>query len=78
MRNIITDSYRYLKLLKKYNSVSLKYETLQNEVKEEVFKKMLEQVNVPLTLDQLKRENKQLRQKVKVLKELLKENKVKK
>lgn len=62
----------YIELLRKYNTLELKYETLKSQVKEECFKQVLNTLNNQLQTDRLKEENKKLRIKIKELKAMLK------
>lgn len=62
----------YIELLRKYNTLELKYETLKSQVKEECFKQVLNTLNNQLLTDRLKEENKKLRIKIKELKAMLK------
>lgn len=62
----------YIELLRKYNTLELKYETLKSQVKEECFKQVLNTLNNQLQTDRLKEENKKLRLKIKELKTAIK------
>lgn len=62
----------YIELLRKYNTLELKYETLKSQVKEECFKQVLNTLNNQLLTDRLKEENKKLRLKIKELKTAIK------
>lgn len=72
MNNPLEKPTRYLKLLRKYNTLETKYEVLKNDVKEECFKEIISKVGEPIELNRLREENKRLRLKNKELKEMLK------
>jgi len=57
--------FKYLKLLRKYNALELKYETLQELVKEDCFNKIINKLGEPETIKRLREENKRLRIKLK-------------
>ena len=61
---------RYFTLLKEYNAINLKYEVLQEEVKNKLFESMLNKIGEPEELKRLRKENRRLR---KLVKELRKE-----
>lgn len=63
---------RYIKLRQKYNRLETEYQVLQEYVKEECFKKLIDKIGEPLELKRLKEENKRLRIKLKELKNELK------
>ena len=62
----------YIELLKKYNTLELKYETLKSQIKEECFKQLLNTLNEQSQVKRLKEENKKLRLKLKELKATIK------
>ena len=62
----------YIELLRKYNTLELKYETLKSQVKEECFKQVLNTLNNKTQAERLKEENKRLRLKIKELKTAIK------
>lgn len=61
---------RYFTLLREYNAVSLKYEVLKEQVKNDLFKETINKIGEPEENKRLKKENRRLR---KVIKELKKE-----
>lgn len=62
--------FKYLKLLRKYNALELKYETLKELVKEDCFNKIINKLGEPETIKRLREENKRLRIKLKELKSI--------
>ena len=62
----------YLKLHRKYNSLLLKYEALEEATKNDVFNIIMDKVYEPITVNRYKGEVKRLRQQVKDLKLKLK------
>lgn len=56
------------------NTLKLKNEMLKNAIQEELYDKFLDKLGEPEEIARLKKENKNLRKKVKILKELLKED----
>ena len=62
----------YIDLLRKYNTLELKYETLRTQIKEECFKQLLNTLNEQSQVKRLKEENKKLRLKIKELKTAIK------
>lgn len=70
--------FDYMKLLKKYNSVQGELEVLKETVKDELYKKWMDKLGEPLEMERLRKENKDLRKKIKVLKEIIKEGDKKK
>lgn len=60
----------YLKLLKKYNTLQVKYDSLKSEVEDKCFEKILETIGQPYEIRRLREENKKLRS---INKELRKE-----
>ena len=65
--------FDYMKLLKKYNSVQGELEVLKATIKDELYKKWMDKLGEPLEMERLRKENKDLRKKIKVLKEIIKE-----
>lgn len=63
---------KYIKLLMKYNSLELRYNTLYRKAQKEVFKYYLNNTIDMETNDKLVKENKQLRITIKKLREELK------
>ena len=62
---------RYIRLLRKYNSLETEYEVLQEYVKENSFNKLIEKIGEPEKVKKLEEDNKRLRLKIKEYKELL-------
>lgn len=60
--------FNYFKLLKKYNTLETKYESLKSDVEEDCFNKLLDKLGEPLEIKRLREENKRLRIKLKDLK----------
>lgn len=63
------------KFRKKYNTLLNNYETLLNDVKNNCFNAIYSKLNDDQSVLNLKKENKLLRQKIKTLKEIIKEGK---
>lgn len=61
------------KFRKKYNTLLNNYETLLNDVKNNCFNVIYSKLNDDQSVLKLKKENKLLRQKIKTLKEIIKE-----
>ena len=53
---------------KKINSLEIELETLKSNLKDELYKKLMEKFDEPLVIQRLRKENKRLRLKVKELK----------
>lgn len=64
-----------LELIKKINTLTNEKQTLEECIKDELYKIFMEKLNEPLEVERLKKENKRLRLKVKSLKEIIKEDK---
>ena len=62
---------RYIRLLRKYNSLETEYEVLQEYVKENSFNKLIDKIGEPEKVKKLEEDNKRLRLKIKEYKELL-------
>ena len=60
------------RLIQKINSLELKVEKLENIIKDELFKILMDKLQEPQEINRLKKENKNLRKKNKVLKQLFK------
>ena len=58
---------------KKINTLENKIETLENIIKEELYKEFINSVNNTMEITKLKKDNKRLREKVKALQEIIKE-----
>ncbi len=61
-----------LQLIKKINSLELRVEELEDTIKDELYKTFMNKLQEPQELNRYKKENSNLRQKIKVLKKLLK------
>lgn len=57
--------FNYLKLLRKYNTLETKYESLKLDLQEDCFNKILEKLGEPIEIKRLREENKRLRIKLK-------------
>lgn len=64
---------KYLKLRKKYNTLELEYKTLKESVKTDLYKNLLHILDEPEEVKRLRDDNKHLRKKVKLLKEIIRE-----
>lgn len=64
---------KYLKLRKKYNTLELEYKTLKESVKTDLYKNLLHILDEPEEVKRLRDDNKHLRKKVKLLKEMIRE-----
>lgn len=58
---------------RKINVLENKVSTLENVIKDELYKKFMAKLGEPIEIERLRKENKRLRQKVKILKEAKKE-----
>ena len=65
--------FDYFKLRKEYNTLVVKYETLLSNIKDQCFEVIYNKINDDQSVVRLKKENKMLRQQVKTLKEIVKE-----
>ena len=63
---------KYVTLLQKYNKLQIDYEVLKNAAADDSFNKLLSQITAPEEIEKLRKENKRLREKIKVLKEIIK------
>lgn len=59
-------------LIKKINTLELENYVLEQTIKDELYKIFMDKLREPQELDRVKKENKNLRSKVKILKALLK------
>lgn len=64
---------KYLKLRKKYNTLELEYKTLKESVKTDLYKNLLHILDELEEVKRLRDDNKHLRKKVKLLKEMIRE-----
>ena len=61
-----------VKLNKKINTLENQVETLENSIKDELYKEFMKKLSETAENDRLKKENKKLRAKIKDLKEIIK------
>lgn len=61
-----------IQLIHKINALEIKNITLEETIKEELYKIFMEKLSEPQEIDRLKKENKNLRMKNKTLRQLLK------
>ena len=64
-----------IKQHRQINTLENKVEALENSIKEELYKEFMKKLGEPMEAERLRKENKMLRQKIKVLKEMIKEGK---
>lgn len=69
---IIDDATKYIKLLRKYNTLKANYEILKEYVKEDAFNKLIDKLGEPDRIAYLIETYKKQRIKIKELKEELK------
>ena len=60
--------FDYLKLLRKYNTLENKYETLVQNVKSELYKDFMAKLGEPLEIKRLRKETAKFRRQIKELK----------
>lgn len=65
----------WIKQHRQINTLENKVEALENSIKEELYKEFMKKLGEPIEAERLRKENKKLRQKIKVLKEMIKEDK---
>lgn len=75
IKNIDLFKLSKLRLIQKINSLELKVEELEDTIKDELFKILMDKLQEPQEINRLKKENTNLRKKNKVLKQLLKGDK---
>ena len=75
MKQKVKDFFDIVKTQMKINSLENEIETLTNSIKDELYKEFLKNLGDSAENERLKKENKNLRKKVKVLKEIIKEGK---
>lgn len=73
MKQKVKDFFDIVKTQMKINSLENEIETLTNSIKDELYKEFLKKLGDSAENERLKKENKNLRKKVKVLKEIIKE-----
>ena len=61
-----------IKLKQKINTLENQIETLENSIKDELYKEFMKKLGETVENDRLKKENKKLRAKIKDLKEIIK------
>lgn len=61
-----------IKLKQKINTLENQIETLENSIKDELYKEFMKKLGETAENDRLKKENKKLRAKIKDLKEIIK------
>lgn len=69
---IFTKIKNYAELQKEYNTLLNQYEILEELVKEEVIEKLFSNADKDIKLSKLEAENRNLRKKIKMLKEIIK------
>lgn len=72
MKTIIARILSYAELKKKYNALQVEHEILEALVKEDVVDKLFSNADKEIKIVKLEKENRNLRKKVKTLKEILK------
>lgn len=65
----------WIKQHRKINTLENKVEALENSIKDDLYKEFMKKLGEPMEVERLRKENKMLRQKIKVLKEMIKEGK---
>ena len=65
----------WIKQHRQINTLENKIEALENSIKEELYKEFMKKLGEPMEAERFRKENKMLRQKIKVLKEMIKEGK---
>lgn len=81
MKSLLQDYFdtgkepRKRKLIKCINALETKIESLENTVKDELYKEFMAKLSEPQELVRLRKENKRLRFQVKELKEIIREGK---
>lgn len=74
-KNIDLLKMNKLQLIHQINTITLDKEILEESIKDELYKIFMDKLREPQELQRLKKENKNLRDKVKTLKNLLKGDK---
>jgi len=64
-----------IQLIRKINTLDGNIKVLEETIKDELYKTFMDKLNEPLELDRLRKENKNLRAKVKTLKQIIKGDK---
>lgn len=65
----------WIKQHRQINTLENKVEALENSIKEELYKEFMKKLGEPMEAERLRKENNMLRQKIKILKEMIKEGK---
>lgn len=60
---------------RRINTLEGEVDVLENTIKDELYKEFMKKLGEPMEVERLRKENKMLRQKIKVLKEMIKEGK---
>ena len=63
----------WVKQWREINTLKLEVETLKNSIKEELYKEFMKKLGEPADNERLHKENKRLRQQIKSLKEIIRE-----
>ena len=63
--------FNYYKLLRRYNTLKLKYNQLENLVKTNCFNQLLKKLGEPYEIERLREENTRLRIKIRELKQVI-------
>lgn len=73
---IKSEKYRnlYFDLVKKYNTLSLKYEVLKNQVKEDLFYQIIQTLNEKENINIYAKENSKMRKELQELKQIVFDN----
>ena len=66
-----------VKLRRQLNAVTIERDMLKEVIKDELYKAFMDKLEEPLAYDKYKKANKQLRQQVKTLKEIIKNGDIK-
>lgn len=75
MKEKIKDFFDFVKAQQKIRRLENEVETLNNSIKDELYKEFLKKLAESTENERLKKENKMLRKKTKILKEIIKEGK---
>ena len=75
MKQKVKDFFDIVKVNQRIKTLENEVETLNNSIKDELYKEFLKKLDESTENERLKKENKMLRKKIKVLKEIIKEGK---